>query len=1089
MKLLQLPFVRSRRKESTAPPVAAETDDRAEGLAAPGTPPSAVSGATDSPLPSPRFAIGDLVLVGPNRVEGCVRKPPEYDHARKVYYYSVRVDGQTSNLAEADLQRHDPDDDPTEWITSAPSGHRAMSAALTKAKLTANLTDTFYSFGACKTEFRPYQFRPVIKLLRTDRHRLLIADEVGLGKTIEAGLIWTELEARGLADRVLVICPSMLEHKWVAEMRDHFGFELSTLDHLKMDKWLEHSQAGMFFTREKVVCSIERLRLWDGLEDYSERMPHFDLVIVDEAHWLRNKGTKSHGLGQRLSDWAGVGGALLFLSATPLNLGNKDLFNLLNLLDETEFDDVDALEKRLAPNAALNAVSESLLRPDMQANDRTAALDTMKETEFGRITSRDTLYKTLRGILGKPVLAPADVAEARRLICDLNALAAVLTRTRKTEVNEQQAMRDPRLVLVNLDKPEMDLYQAVCRWQKERAKHVQLPFGFAGQMQTRLAGSCLQAMKQHVLNTDKQAETAEDEEEDGDGGTYTNGYAPTGFWADQDQKHPPDYVIKAAKALGTQDTKYDAFSQAISDIRGEGRKVLVFTFSRRTLSYLVGRLERDGWNVCEMHGGVRKSDRAPMIAAFRAGNYDIMVATRVASEGLDFEFCGAVANYDLPWNPMAVEQRIGRIDRIGQSEQKIYVLNCFANHTIEGEIMRRVYERIGVFNQSIGELEPILWNKDLGKSMAEIAEMSTDFDFRLTVEQKHLLDRRVQAAKAANEHMAQELEDSADFLNVVDVDKFADDVRDSGRLVGQEELVSLLTEWAEGTDEGAWCRTSPDGLWVLFRGDSVTARDLDLVVEAKERSEREVDDCRSQLLNEMDIRLCLDPEKARRGGHDLLNVNHPLIRAALRSPNISACRFGSARVDANAHIQPGRYLVLAAIAKWEGIRSSRQMWTTAVNEDCAPCGQEVGDALMSAVSGAELSAPDSTWTWSSEAVRALEEQVRARHNQAKTDYDTQNLRLADARRASYRVSHDKAVRSIDQAIDTLRTSGKTDMIRLQENRKRLAEHRLEEQMEKLDNESRGTVSFDYLALCDLEVVGPTVDPGGGPSQAEEQAMG
>ena len=1032
--------------------------------------------AAPSQRHAPRFGKGDLVAVGPSREEGNILRPPVYDEVRGSWYYEVRVAGQTRHHTESDLDGFQPDDDPMEWVVRTPDGHQEIAATLTHSKLTENLTDTFYSFGACRTEFRPYQFRPVIKLLRTDRHRLLIADEVGLGKTIEAGLIWTELEARRLADRVLVICPSMLEHKWIAEMREHFGFELSPLDSKRMGKWLEQAQVGMFPPRERVVCSIERLRLWEGLQDYDDLLPRFDLVIVDEAHWLRNTGTKSHLLGALLSDWADT---LLFLSATPLNLGNADLFNLLHLLEPGEFDDKDALEERLRPNAALNVVSESLLRGGVVPTSRVEALDRMKETEFGEITSHRPEYTKLREIL-KRELGPDDVSEVRRLISELNALAAVLTRTRKTEVNERQALREPRSIHVTLDRSEMTLYRAVYNWQVERSRRLKIPFGFASQMPLRLAGSCLQAMKRRILGTDGDLPDIDSGGAE-DWGDWDNSQVQD--WDDWDADQTPAAVIKAAKELGDQDTKYDQFAHALREIVNECRQVLVFTFSRHTLAYLRDRLLQDSFSVCELHGDVPKKDRASQIRQFRDGDYDVMVATRVASEGLDFEFCGAIANYDLPWNPMEVEQRIGRIDRIGQTEQKIYVLNCVAHGTIEGDIIHRVHERIGVFNESIGELEPILWNQLLRDELFRMVQKTRSYDFKLTDKEDKLLDEKIKAAKSTNERMATELQDSADFLNVVDVDKFDNEVRDSGRFVGQQELVCLLRNWADSSPEGAWCRTSSDGLWVIFRGDLATADALDRVAKAKERTQKELEDCRSALINEMDIRLCLDQEKARRGGHELLNVNHPLVRAALYGSEGSACRFGSAQITVGGPIKPGRYLVLVAIARWEGVRSSNQLWTTAVGVDGAsanaavasggePTGPTVGDALLSALPNGDLLPTSREWDWTEDDVQTCLEQMRAKHDQEKSSYDAENKTLAATRDASYRISYGKKIKSVDRAIATLQARGSLEMIPLQEKRKRHAEHLLAQQLEELDRRSRGTVSYECLTLCDLEVIEP-----------------
>jgi hypothetical protein len=168
-----------------------------------------------SEVPHPLFDVGDDVCLSPSGQGGIVRSRR---FVAGSWNYGVRVDGKTLQIREQALSPPTFDDDPEAWIARPPAGARRFAATLTRAKLSEQFSDTVFSFRASRTLFRPYQFRPVIRLLATGGLRLLIADEVGLGKTIEAGLVWTELDARGMANRVLVICPSMLVAKWRWEM-------------------------------------------------------------------------------------------------------------------------------------------------------------------------------------------------------------------------------------------------------------------------------------------------------------------------------------------------------------------------------------------------------------------------------------------------------------------------------------------------------------------------------------------------------------------------------------------------------------------------------------------------------------------------------------------------------------------------------------------------------------------------------------------------------------------------------------------------------------------------------------------------------
>lgn len=997
-------------------------------------------------LSPPMFSNGDIVAVKPDRAEGTVKGTPTFSEG--TWMYAVRCEGRTRHCAEDDLDNIDTDDDPIEWISRSAENYRSIAATLTRSKLQEPLTDTVYSFGASRTEFRPYQFRPVIKLLRTDRHRLLIADEVGLGKTIEAGLIWAELEARRQADRVLVVCPAMLEVKWVGEMRERFGFDLSVLDSNRLTELREQLEFGQFPTRFRGVCSLERLRRREDLERFNDLAPQFDLVIVDEAHWFRNLGTKSHALGALLTEW--TTGALLFLSATPLNLGNDDLFNLLQLLDPGEFDDRHALEMRLKPNAVLNRVSRALRDRTDNPEQRIARLREVERVSFGSILKQQPEYKQLINVLSNQDLSHNDIAEAKRLIADLNTLSATVTRTRKSEVIEEQAIRIPHPIDVILDSSERALYDAVYNWQVARAKQLNAPFGFVAQMPLRLAGSCLQAMKIRLQSTE--INHLDD--------TWDLDSDDIPKLDDSDFERPPKEVIDAANALGDQDTKFEAFRAALHPIVEQDKRVLIFTFSRYTLAYLHSRLQ-DSFRTCTLHGDVPSRDRVRLIEEFRTGRYDVMVATRVASEGLDFEFCSAVVNYDLPWNPMEVEQRIGRIDRFGQQEERIHILNFTTPGTIESDIISRVHERIGVFTSAIGELEPIL--------QAELPELrQVMFDFNLSNEERQLRLDKILTAVANNAKIRAELEEAADFLNVVDIDQFDSEVRDAGRYVGQRELVWLLEDWTN-TSTGTSCAISKDNMWLVLQGDNTLEDALDRVEVAGERSRAELDQYRIALRDEQEIRLCLDQEKARMGGHDLLNTNHCLVRAALRGPVTSTCRFGSAQIVDN-NLEPDRYLVLMAIARWNGVRSSRKLWTAAVTSTNKLADDSIGYALLVALANGSLRPSSRPPTWTETAVKACQGHLEYKLIHEKAQHEAENRNLAESRSTSIRESYERKVANNQRRIDTLRANQNFEMIPLFESQIRHLHYRLDQQLNEINLKSIGTVDYEYLALCDLEVV-------------------
>ena len=1059
-----------------------------------------------NPIPKPHFALHEDVVTVPGGRETTVRGR-SYVGAK--WRYRIRLDGTQQWVWEGGIGQAEFDDGPEGWVSRPPGDVRQVAATLTRAKLRENLTDTVYSFGATRTVFRAYQFIPVMKLLQTaghsltarraetstpganresrrnavrpfaDRSAMLIADEVGLGKTIEAGLVWTELDARGAADRVLVVCPSGLVGKWRDEMRQRFGYETEELDAARLNELLERLEREAVPARWRGVCSLERLRTWPGLGRIGALAPHFDLIVVDEAHSLRNLGTRSHDLGILLSDWAGT---LLFLSATPLNLGNRDLFNLLHLLDAGDFDDPHTLERRLEPNAVLHRVSVLLADPDATPEGLVTILRSIHGLLFGPSITNRPEFERLEDLLARAPLEPAKRAEAKRLIADLNSLASIVTRTRKADVTEDNTVREPWTEDVDLTPAERRLYDAVYRWQVRRAAALEMPVGFVGQMPLRLAGSCLQATKRQVLGWGARTslepwgdeDGAFDDPDDDDDlsppavpGLGTNAGTDAGDSAGDHSWESPGDVVAAAHALGEADTKFDRFVAALDAIVRQDRRVLVFTFSRATLAYLLERLATDRrFRVCELHGGVPQADRPGLLQRFRGGHYDVMLATRVAGEGLDFEFCSAVVNYDLPWNPMEVEQRIGRIDRFGQEEEMILILNFHTPGTIESDIIARVHQRIGVFETSIGELEPILRSELPGIRR-------TMFDFSLTPEQRLAKIDKTLVARGIKAGIQQQVEDAAESLNVLDraeVDGFENEVRLSGRYVGQPELAWLMEDWAASAP-GAACRRS-EGPWLHLTGNAEMARNLLGISNDSELSYAEVAAYHTRLRNEDEITLCLDQEAARRQGADLLGANHPLVRAAVRIPRASQRAFGAARVR-STEIAPGWYLVLVAVARWNGIRPAAELWTAAVTAaaQAAPAHELPGIVLLANLAEAALQpASGDGPTWSARHVRACDNLLALKHRTEQDRRTAENRRLVEARLAGLADTHERRLASIRQRIDTLRARNRLDTISLHEAQLNNQEHRFEEGRLQIEQARAGALHLQEIALCSLEVV-------------------
>ncbi len=360
-----------------------------------------------------RFAVGNKVVfkADPDRVGVVTRVDDGGPEPRyTVFMINEEVPAYESQLALAEDARPE----------LTPSTLEGLHALLTATQLTQPGMSSLYSLNAGRIDFVPYQFRPVLQLIRSDRPRLLIADEVGLGKTIEAGLILRELRARQQVDSVLVVCPKSLvtERKWEDELR-RFGEGFETLDGVSLRRCLvEMDLEGEWperFSRSILPSSLFSDSLLNGFEGKGRRAPvkgltqldpppGFDLLIVDEAHHLRNPETYLH---QGIRILAERSHTVLFLTATPINLGDQDLFHLLNVLRPDLIIDRETFQRITEPNPHINAACEAARAGDDGWEGRCVkALDAVEDTDWGRnVTTSDPRFQASRRSLVKAPLA------------------------------------------------------------------------------------------------------------------------------------------------------------------------------------------------------------------------------------------------------------------------------------------------------------------------------------------------------------------------------------------------------------------------------------------------------------------------------------------------------------------------------------------------------------------------------------------------------------------------------------------------------------------------------------------------------------
>ena len=996
--------------------------------------------ATDVPFPA--FSVGQAVIIQATGKDAHVNNLHLVDGQ---WMYRIAADGSVQIVREEALTPNDMDGDPSVWIARPPAAAEDFAAAVTRKKLMSNLSDTVYAFKASKTLFRAYQYRPVMRFLESATSRLLIADEVGLGKTIEAGIVWLELEARQQAGRVLVVVPSMLVPKWQNEMKERFGFDLLQLKRPDLDMMMTNIENDSLRQRFHAVVSLETFRGWSGLQRMAELDPRFDLVIVDEAHQMRNSNTASNTAGALLSEWADV---MLFLTATPLNLGNRDLFNLLQLLQPLEFDDPTTFVERLKPNAILNRAGRSLAEQRGVTAPASEILRELEDDVFGRALMINPLFGDLVEILATPQLDTAGMVQARELIKGLNVLSSYLTRTRKVEVSDNKAIRLPQQIVVEWTEKEREFYHLFEEWQVAVAASRDFPSGFATQMPMRLASSCLPVAKQKVL--DRAAfEQSEDESSD-DSSTAEPMLADA---------LPTPRLQAVARELGDIDTKFDNFEKVLSQVVADGRQALVFTFFKGTLSYLRKRLG-DKFRVGVLYGDMDAGARHRVMRDFRQGEFDLVVATKVASEGLDFEFCSTVINYDLPWNPMEVEQRIGRIDRFGQISETVYIVNFHIAGTLETDIIERIHDRIGVFRDSIGDLEAIVADK-----LSDLSRVV--FDFSLTMEQRIEKADQILLAIETQRVAAEQLADASDqiaALDQADIDGMENAITSSGRYVGTGELVNFLRSWV-ARYPGASLSVAESGGWLHLAGTEEMCSDLERLVHAGERLWNEIIKYTRSLKDGMTIMVALNQEAARQTGEDMLTVNHPLVRAAVNSELGRGVRFAHCSVQSDS-VPTGTYNVLLGLVNWNGAREFTELWATSVRSSDGTVVPEAGQLLLNAIAEGRLGASEFS---ARPNIFVLDQVAMQRQMREERRREDQNRGLIESRRVSIVESFERKRAIIQKRIDTARENGNTDAVRLQESQLRLQDVREDMALSKLDAQRHGSLIVEPFALCTLKV--------------------
>ena len=798
-----------------------------------------------------------------------------------------------------------------------------ISAAALRTGLTSELlrdknTGYLHARNVGRIDYEPYQYRPVLKIVQADRPRILVADDVGVGKTIEACLILKELQARQRARSVLVICPKPLvvDEKWRIELKrfdeDFVHLDSSDLRYC-LEETLREGEWPSRFAKAILPYSLldERLLVGSdgsggarriGLVDLAPG-PHFDLVIVDEAHHIRNRSTFAYQNVQRLTESAD---AVVMLSATPLQTDSQDLFTLVNLLRDDIVPTERDFAQMLEPNHYLyEAVEAARAGHDEWQSDVRQALEGALATAWGgQVMAVDPRVGQVGDLLGiEPKDARARIRVVRTLE-DLNTFSAIVSRTRRRDI-DTFTTRKPRAPLVHFTPAQEAVYSAVLALGR-RIVELQapgMPVDFLLSMLRRQAASSISALaplaEQILENRLDKIEFSEMGEEAPD----SEAIPP--FMAEL-RREIRQIGRLAAELDGLPDPKVDVLRQVVADKQSEGNnKVLVFSTFRHTLLYLEDQARRWNVRVAVVHGAVPDENRHAFRRRFKLPKsnpeaIDLMLCSEVGTEGLDYQFCNTLVNYDIPWNPMRIEQRIGRIDRRGQQSESVAIINILTHGTIEAEIYERCLLRIGVFHRALGGSEKILG--DLTTGLRKIAD-----DLTLSESEREARLRQLADNEVARIQELERLEDQQGALLGLTTESFESRVAEaSSEWLEDDKISGLVRSYFETILPSRRISLQPGRVAVVRLDDDAAARigdDLRAAVGGDARLERVLRRTPLVLHLTTDAELAADDDEI-----ELLGATHPIVLAAARHAALSSVPRASLRVRSDL-VPPGNYPV------------------------------------------------------------------------------------------------------------------------------------------------------------------------------------
>jgi len=711
-----------------------------------------------------RLAAGDQVMRGDGQVGVVLEQVSAGDYPT----WRVAFAGDVTNVAEIGL-RPAIIDDP---LARMRSGHLGTAEDFNLRSTAADYWfshqhSALVSLAHARVDLKAHQVSVVHRVISQYPHRFMLCDEVGLGKTIEAAMVIKELRARGQAQRVLILVPSGLTRQWQFELKTKFNETFAIYTPGTVRYLMDKGVANPWMDADSVIASHTWASWTEARRKEIADVP-WDMVIVDEAHHARARrqgnSTYRTNLYRLVADLVArpesARRAVLLLTASPLQLEHHELYSLCDMLNPVLFVSDEDFDEHIRSLAGLNRVVEQLEHgtlPDDPEELAELSGDVARFLDLDTAAVGDLLEGDLRTL-------------AARLRA-LHRLSEVLIRNRKKVVGGFQP-RSASTWEVELSEGERRVHELMDgllqRGFARAAATRQNAVGFQMVILQKLLASSSRALLVSLLKRrERMAETAASDltvemaemllDDDSEAAEVVGALGG----ASEHEIAELDEIITELKQIRV-DSKAKLLRSNVKLLFADDpdAKVLIFTEFRETQSMLLELLASYA-EVHAFHGQLSAEQKDAAVNRFRVGTGpQVLVSTEAGGEGRNFQFCHLIVNYDLPWNPMKVEQRIGRVDRIGQ-EHPVLIFNFHVKGTIEGRILEVLERRINIFEEAVGGLDPILGEAetDIRKAL-KLAARERDVAIERLGQR---LGRDVDRARRAEEHLADFIMDAKSF--------------------------------------------------------------------------------------------------------------------------------------------------------------------------------------------------------------------------------------------------------------------------------------------------------------------------------------